>query len=122
MLGQVEGLRQGYDVLTLSQKGGARTWRSGTQAGTGQMEFYLPPERRDMLVRGTFQPVGTYPAGPGAGPDTPEMIRELGRFFGKQVVHVCQPWQEAKSRLLNGQFIPACPPHDGPPDYIYSSP
>ena len=121
VLGRVEGLRQGYDVLTLSQKGSARTWRSGTQAGTGQMEFYLPPERHDMLVRGTFQPVGTYPAGPGAGPDTPEMIRELGRFFGKQVVHVCQPWQEAKSRLLNGQFIPACPPHDGPPDVIYPS-
>ncbi len=122
VLGRVDGLMQGYDVLTLSQKGGARTWLSGTQAETGQMEFYLPPERRDMLVRGTFQPVGTYLAGPGAGPETPEMIRELGRFFGKQVVHVCQPWQEAKSRLLNGQFIPACPPRDGPPDYIYPSP
>ncbi len=122
VLGRVEGLRQGYDVLTLSQKGGARTWRSGTQAGIREMEFYLPPERPDMLVRGTFQPVGTYPAGPSAGPETPEMIRELGRFFGKQVVHVCQPWQEAKSRLLYGQFIPACPPHDGPPDFIYPSP
>lgn len=122
VLGRVEGLLRGYDVLTLSQKGGARTWRSGTQSGPGQMEFYLPPERQDMLVRGTFQPVGTYPVGPGAGPKTPEMIRELGRFFGKQVVHVCQPWQEAKSRLLNGQFIPACPPHDGPPDVIYPSP
>ena len=119
VLGRVEGLLQGYDVLTLSQKGTARTWRSGTQAGTGQMEFYLPPERHDMLVRGTFQPVGTYLTAPGAGPDTPEMIRELGRFFGKQVVHVCQPWQEAKSRLLYGQFIPACPPHDGPPDVTY---
>ena len=122
VLGRVEGLLQGYDVLTLSQKGGARTWRSGTQAGTREMEFYLSPERGDMLVRGTFEPVGTYPAGLGAGPETPEMIRELGRFFGKQVVHVCQPWQEAKSRLLNGQFIPACPPHDGPPDFIYPSP
>ncbi len=122
VLGRAGGLLQGYDTQHLALEGAAKTWRSGRQTGTDQMEFYLPPDGEGMLVRGTAQPIGTYRTGPGAGPEVPEMVRELGRYFGKQVVFTCQPWQNEKSWLLNGQFIPACPPHDGPPDVTYPSP
>lgn len=122
VLGRVEGLRRDYDALALARSGSTRTWRAARQVETEQMEFYLPPDSAGMLIRGTSQPVGRYDTRPGTGLDTPEMVRELGRFFGKQVVFVCQPYQNEKSWLLHGQFIPACPPHDGPPDVIYPPP
>lgn len=122
VLGRTGGLLQGYDMQHLALDGAAKTWRSGRQAGTDQMEFYLPPDGDRMLVRGTAQPIGMYRTRAGAGAEAPEMVRELGRYFGKQVVFTCQPWQNEKSWLLNGQFIPACPPHDGPPDIVYPPP
>ena len=121
-LGRAGGLWKGYDVLTLARDGRNRTWRSGAQSGTGQMEFYLPPDGDGLLIRGTSQPLGRYVTDATAGQEAPGMIREVGRYFGKQVVVTCQPWQSEKSWLLNGQFIPACPPHDGPPDVIYPPP
>ncbi len=122
ILGRAGGLLQGYGTQHLTLDGAAKTWRSGRQAGTDQMEFYLPPDGDRMLVRGTAQPIGMFRTGAGAGTEAPEMVRELGRYFGKQVVFTCQPWQNEKSWLLNGQFIPACPPHDGPPDIVYPPP
>ena len=122
VLGLVGGLRQDYDMLELARGGRTRTWLSGRQPGTGAMEFYMPPDGKGMLIHGTGLPVGRYPTSPSAVPMAPEMIRELGRYFGKEVVFACQPWQTEKSWLLNGQFIPACPPHDGPPDIVYPPP
>ena len=76
------------------------------------MEFYLPPDNARMLVRGTSLPLASFRVESG----TPGLATEMGRFFGKAVVTTCQPWQDDKSWLIHGEFIPACPPRDGPPD------
>lgn len=118
ILSRLDGLRQDYDMTGLAAEGRAKTWRAGQRAGTDRMEFYLPPDGSGMLIRGTSQPIGTFERGEG----TPEMVAAVGRFFGKAVVTTCQPWQISQSLLVNGQFIPACPPHEGPPDVTYPSP
>lgn len=114
VLFRIDGLRQGYDSQRLAIDARARTWRSGQQAGTNGMEFYLPPDMDSMLVRGTSLPIRSFHVGPG----TPALVSETGRFFGKAIVTVCQPWQNERSWLIHGQFIPACPPRDGPPDVV----
>ncbi len=81
------------------------------------MVFYLPPDSPQMLVHGTSERLGTYTTLGNA----PELISAIGLFFGKSVVTTCQPWQSDKSWLYNGRFIPACPPHAGPPDIVYNS-
>lgn len=96
----------------------AKTWGSAADAGSGTMKFFLPPDAAGMLIRGTWQPPGTYALAQGA----PDMLGAVGRFFGKSTVIVCQPWQTEKSWLLRGQFIPACPPHGGKPDIVYDGP
>ena len=68
------------------------------------------------------QAIGRYDAGGVAGEGAPPMLRALGRCFRKRVVFVCQPWQTSTCLLLQKQFIPACPPHDGPPGVIYPPP
>ncbi|MBC7799209.1 MAG: hypothetical protein H7Z10_01185, partial [Gemmatimonadaceae bacterium] len=108
------GLYTGYDNQRLATEAVARTWRSGQGSG-GSMEFYLPPDNDALLVRGTSQPIGAFQAG---APDVPVMVTEVARFFGKSVVVTCHPWQNEKSWLIRGQFIPACPPHGGPPDEV----
>lgn len=115
---RIGGLRQDYALLNLAREGAAKTWQSGLKPGTAAMEFYLPPDENGMLVRGTSQNLATFHTRDGA----PDLIRELGRFFQKTVIVTCQPWQNEKSWLLNGQFIPSCPPRDGPPDVVYPPP
>jgi len=114
ILFRIDALRHDYDNLHLASEARTRTWRSGLQTGTDRMEFRLPPDKVEMLVRGTSVPIGIFRSGPGA----PLLLTELGRFFGKGEVLTCQSWQTEKSWLIHGQFIPACPPHDGPPDSI----
>lgn len=118
ILSRIEGLRQDYRNYQLAIDGHKRTWRSGQRAGGDRMQFYYPPDGSGMLIRGTFQSIGTFRT----GIDAPGIVSAAGRFFGKAIVDTCQPWQTDKSWLLNGQFIPACPPHAGPPDIVYTSP
>ena len=118
VLTRIDGIAADYDAQHLAFDGRTRDWRSGRASGERQMEFYLPPDGADMLVRGTWMPIGSYPM----AADTPKMLREVGRYFGKDVVVTCQPWQNEKSWLLNGRFTPACPPHDGPPDVVWPPP
>ncbi len=95
-----------------------QTWRSASQPGRDQMEFYMPPDASHMLIRGDGQPVGTF----SVGQEASEKITAIGHFFQKATVVTCQPWQTSQSWLINGQFVPACPPHDGPPDRIFPEP
>ncbi len=117
VLHRISGLRSDFDVHKLAVAARTRTWASGLDKDHSVMKFYLPPDGANMLVRGTFEPTGTFKT---AGAS--EMTAAVGAFFAKTAVTVCQPWQTEKSWLLNGQFIPACPPHPGPPDIVYNSP
>ena len=114
ILFRLSGLRQDYNALDLAADGHLRTWRSGQRTGSDRMNFYIPPDGGDMLIRGTSQPMGTFRVGSG----TPEMVSDVGRFFGKSVVTTCQPWQTRQSLVIDGRFIPACPPRDGPADSV----
>ena len=115
---QVRATRLNYGMLALAEQARGRTWASGLAAGRGAMLFYLPPDSEDRLgVHGTSEPIGTYDLAQGA----PEMLDAAGRFFGKSVVTTCFAWQKDKSVLIDGRrFIPACPPHDGPPDILWN--
>lgn len=113
ILFKLDGLRLGYAYQHLATDAWTRSWASA-RAGSDGMIFYLPPDGSGMLVRGTSMPLGTFRP----GPDAPSMVDEIAGFFGKQSVTICQPWQNEKSWLIKGVFIPACPPHDGPPDEI----
>lgn len=110
---KLDGLRLAYGNLHLATVARTRSWASA-RAGSDGMIFYLPPDGGGMLVRGTSMPIGTFRPGSGA----PSMVNEIAGFFGKQSVTICQPWQTEKSWVIKGVFIPACPPHDGPPDEI----
>ena len=116
VLGRIDGMRQDFAARTLAIQSRTRTWSSGLGDRTSTMKFYIPPDGTSMLVRGTAEPIGTFAA---AG--APEMIAAVAAFFRKSTVIVCQPWQTEKSWLLDGRFIPACPPHPGPPDVVYDS-
>ncbi len=108
-LSNYRGLRGDYANYGFAIDSRVQTWDSAKQPGTN-MEFYISPDRADMLIRGYSQPIGTYRIGSGA----PELATAVGRFFEKDVVVTCQPWQTHETWLINGQFIPACPPHLGP--------
>lgn len=117
-LQRVDGLRRDYDMYHYALTGRARTWRSGLRADQDAMEFFLPPDGPDLLVRGTALPIGTFRT----GSDAPELVTAVGRFFGKDVVNTCQPWQTERSWVINGRFIPACPPNDVPPEVVPARP
>ena len=112
-----DGVVEGYASLATAHSARLRTWRSGEQTASAAMQFYMPPEGTALPIHGTYQPVRTYTLAAGSA-DTPEMIAEIGRFFGKSVVSACQPWQTDRSLLMDGRFIPSCPAKDGPPDVI----
>ncbi len=116
MPAEVRALRADYGVLAMAEQAKGRTWASGLAAGRGGGGLFLPPARGAMLVHGTSEPVATYEVSRGA----PDIIEAAGRFFGKASVTACLAWQGEKSFLVNGRFIPACPPHDGPPDIIWN--
>ena len=96
-----------------------KTWASGEAPGAAAMKFFLPPDANGMLIRGTSETIATYAVG---SDRTPGMLTAAGRFFGKTTVIACEPWQTSQSWLLRGHFIPACPPHGGPPDIVYDGP
>ena len=112
VLSTLPGLNRDYANYGWATSARVRTWRSASTPGTNQMEFYLPPDEAGMLIRGDRQAIGRFRVGPEAS----EQITAVGRFFHKDIVVTCQPWQTDQSWLINGQFIPACPPHPGPPD------
>lgn len=115
---RTDGLWRSYENQPMARSGLARTWRGGLEEEADRMIFYLPPDSEGMLVRGTSQPIRTFPIGTGVPlPGVPLMVTEVGRFFRKVTVVTCHPWQNRSSWLIHGQFIPACPPHDGPPDW-----
>jgi peptidoglycan/LPS O-acetylase OafA/YrhL len=116
VLYDLHGLRQDYAGYQWGIDARVRTWQSAAEAGTGPMEFYMSPDSADMLIHGYTQPIGTY----AVGPDAPELVTAIGRFFGKDVVVTCQPWQTHQSWVINGQFIPACPPNAMPPRVVGS--
>lgn len=84
------------------------------------MEFYMPPDNSNMLVHGTSLDLGTYDLRTGSFAPY-DFVNAVGRFFDKSVIVACQSWQTSKSTLVDGTFIPACPPHDGPPDIIVNT-
>jgi hypothetical protein len=114
VLYDLRGLWQDYANAHWEIAARAKTWQSAIKSGTDSMEFYMSPDGADMLIHGYKQPVGTYTVGPNA----PELVTAVGRFFGKDAVVTCQPWQTHESWMINGQFIPACPPNAGPPRVI----
>ena len=113
---RMRAIRADYGVLAMAEQAKGRTWASGLAAGHGGMLFYLPPDSGGMLVHGTSEPVATYELARGA----PDLLDAAGRFFDKSAVTTCLAWQGDKSFLINGRFIPACPPHDGPPDIVWN--
>ena len=112
----VAGMREDFAVHGLALESRSRTWKSGLRTGTSRMKFYLPPDGGRMLVRGTSQPLGTFRT----DNDAPDIAGAAATFFGKSIVTICEPWQTEKSLLLDSHFIPACPPHGGPPDIVGS--
>ena len=114
----LHGLSRDYANMRWAIASRVQTWRSAAQSGTDQMEFYMPPDEMGMMIRGYAQPIGSFRV----GPEAPESVAAIGRFFGKDIVVTCQPWQTRESWLINGRFIPACPPHDGPPDRVFPPP
>ena len=114
---QIGAIRVDYGLLSLAERAKVRTWASGLATGSRQMLFVMPPDTDAMLIHGTSQPIGTYDLAKGA----PDIIAAAGEFFGKAIVTTCFAWQGEKSVLIDGRrFIPACPPHDGPPDIIWN--
>ncbi|WP_256366968.1 acyltransferase [Acidisphaera sp. L21] len=83
----------------------SRTWASARRPGEA-MEFYLSPAETSLFGL----PPGTYTD---AGPLAP-----ISRVFGKSTITVCNAWQQSESWLIDGRFIPSCPPHEGPPDRV----
>lgn len=118
ILWRVGGLRADYANLHMATDARMKTWVSAARPGHGPMQFYIPPDELELLIRGTSEPVGRVEIGHGAS----ELVDAVGQFFRRQVVDVCQPWQTEQSWLYYGHFIPACPAHDGPPDRIYPPP
>ena len=72
-----------------------KSWLSASKPGNGPMQFFLPPDGIGLLIRGTSQPIGRVRVGVNAS----EMMDAVGRFFGRTVIDVCQPWQTGQSWL-----------------------
>ncbi len=111
-------IREDFGVLELARSARERSWTSGLATGV-RMQFYMPPDSPTMLVHGTSLPVGTYET---STLDWNDLLHSVGRFFGKLGIDACLPWQTEQSFLIDGtRFVPACPPHDGPPDVRFNS-
>ncbi len=112
LLWRFEGLSNSYALFHWGIAARARTWASGLRSDTRGMVLYLPPDhllpdgRQGLAVHGTSDPYRTY----GNWPDAPNLVQDVGRFFGKRSVAVCQPWQTDRSWVIDGRFIPACVP------------
>ena len=104
LLWRFEGLSSNYALYHWGIEARARTWASGLQPNTRGMIFYLPPDRPELAVHGTGKPQRTY----GHWVDAPNLLLDMGRFFGKRSVTVCEPWQTDRSWVIGGRFIPAC--------------
>ena len=118
LIKQIPEIRTDLGLIQIAQDARMRTWASGLAAGP-QMQFYMPPDSGAMLIHGTSLPVKTFYLDTDAGLN--DLVDSIGAFFGKTVITVCQPWQTHQSFLINGTFIPACPPHDGPPDIVFDT-
>ena len=116
---QLPALWNDYHMLPFARSARAKTWLSGYTPGKS-MEFYMPPDNSNMLVHGTSLDLGTYDLRTGSFAPY-DFVNAVGRFFDKSVIVACQSWQTSKSTLVDGTFIPACPPHDGPPDIIVNT-
>lgn len=114
---QTNATRADFSQVVMAHQSRVRTWQSGLAPGSGAMRFYLPPDNDSMLVHGTFEPIATYDMTKNA----PDLVSAVGRFFGKDSVTTCQAWQTEQSFLIDRVFIPACPPHDGPPDITFNT-
>ena len=104
LLWRFEGLSSNYALYHWGIEARARTWASGRQPDTRGMIFYLPPDRPELAVHGTGKPQRTY----GHWVDAPNLLLDMGRFFRKRSVTVCEPWQTERSWVIGGHFIPAC--------------
>lgn len=119
VIAQIPAMRADFEQLSLAGAARFKTWQSGLAPGA-RMQLYMPPDKPDMLIHGTSMPIGTLnlvtlPYDPA------NIAAAAGRFFGKSTVDACQAWQTQDSFLINGMFIPACPPHDGPPDRVFNT-
>lgn len=116
---QFPAIREDLRQIPAAQQARARTWRSGLAPGA-RMLFYMPPTNGRMLITGASYPIGTYdleeqPLGPN------ELVTAVGKFFDKTIITACDPWQTHLSYLVDGSFVPACPPHIGPPDMVINT-
>ena len=102
-------IRTEYTLLNWAETGRDRSWVSGTAPHTAAMQFFLPPDSPQALIRGTGIAVGTYKLDPGRNPHPEQLVAVIGRYFGKQIVFVCQPWQTNKAWFINNKWISACP-------------
>lgn len=119
IIAQIPAMRADFEQLSLAGAARFRTWQSGLAPGA-RMQLYMPPDNPDMLIHGTSMPVGTLDLA--TLPYDPANIAiAAGRFFRKSTVDVCQAWQTQDSFLIDGVFIPACPPHGGPPDRVFNT-
>ncbi len=99
------GLLADGGALGLARSGHDKTWASGRAPGRPDMAFFLPPTGGAMLVRGTSVPGQRWVIDGRA----PALLQAMGRFFGKSVITVCQPWQSDHAWLVQGRLIEACP-------------
>ncbi len=104
LLWRSEGLSSSYAVYHWGIAARARTWASGLQPGARGMILYLPPDAPELVVHGTSDPYRTY----GDWPNAPNLVQDVGRFFRKRSVTVCEPWQTDRSWVIGGRYIPAC--------------
>ena len=92
--------------MTVSAR--ARTWASARQPGDS-MEFYLSPVQTHLFGL----PPGTY--------TNVAALTPVSQVFGKAIITICYAWQQPQSWLIDGRFVPACPPHDGSPDRVMTT-
>lgn len=116
---QLPALWNDYHMLPFAQSARVKTWLSGFNPGQS-MEFYMPPDNSNMLVHGTSLDLGPYDLRTGSFAPY-DFVSAVGRFFDKSIIVACQSWQTSKSMLVDGTLIPACPPHDGPPDIVVNT-
>lgn len=119
VIAQIPAIRADFGQMAIARSARFKTWQSSLAPGP-QMQFYMPPDNVDMLIHGTSTTVGTYDLAT-RSPDPNDLVAAIGRFFRKTTVVACQAWQTQDSFLIDGTFIPACPPHDGPPDIVFNT-
>lgn len=119
VIAQIPAMRADFEQLPMAGAARFKTWQSGLAPGP-RMQLYMPPDNPGMLIHGTSTTVGTFDLTT-LPFDPAEIAIAAGRFFGKSTVDACQAWQTQNSFLIDGVFIPACPPHDGPPDQVFNT-